>query len=97
MVRAGPNSDPRWRSGQYRDLRVSPQHRMLVGDWRSEMYFGKHRFCAINIDQRYRSMPCDEITYVHMSFDQHEVVPRRPSESLHLGSMTMSTGSRIPS
>jgi hypothetical protein len=83
--------------GNFRDLRVSPQHRMLVSDWRSEMYFGEAQvFIAakhLTNDTTIRSMPCDEITYVHMSFDQHEVIfaEGAPSESLHLGSMTMST------
>ena len=83
--------------GNYRDLRVSPQHRMLVSDWRSEVYFGESQvFVAakhlIN-DSTIRCVPCNEITYVHMSFDQHEVIYAEGalSESLHLGSMTMST------
>lgn len=82
--------------GNYRDLRVSPQHRMLVHDWRSEVYFGEPQvFVAakhlVN-DLTIVRMPCPEITYVHMSFDDHEVVfaEGAPSESLHLGSMTLS-------
>lgn len=83
--------------GNYRDLRVSPQHRMLVNDWRSEMYFGEPQMLVaakhlIN-DKSIRRAPCDQITYVHMSFDKHEVVFAEgiPSESLHLGSMTLNT------
>ena len=83
--------------GNYRDLRVSPQHRMLVSDWRSEIYFAETQvFVAakhLTNDSTIRRVPCDEITYVHMSFDQHEVIFAEgvPSESLHLGAMTMSS------
>ncbi|WP_158454109.1 Hint domain-containing protein [Octadecabacter temperatus] len=83
--------------GNYRNLYVSPQHRMLVNDWRSEMYFGEPQvFVAakhLTNDSTIRSAPCDEVTYVHMSFDQHEVIYAEgiPSESLHLGAMTMSS------
>ena len=83
--------------GNYRDLYVSPQHRMLVNDWRSEMYFGEPQvFTAakhlIN-DSTIVSAPCDTVTYFHMSFNQHEVIYSEgiPTESLHLGSMTMSS------
>lgn len=83
--------------GNFRDLRVSPQHRMLLNDWRSEMYFGEEQvFSAakhlVN-DKTITRAPCDEVTYVHMSFDRHEVVFAEgcPSESLHLGAVTMNS------
>ena len=81
--------------GNYRNLRVSPQHRMLVADWRSAVYFGEDKvFVAakhlVN-DRTIVREPCDEVTYVHMSFDDHEVVFAEgiPTESLHLGAMTL--------
>ncbi|MBU2993566.1 Hint domain-containing protein [Octadecabacter sp. 1_MG-2023] len=81
--------------GNYRDLMVSPQHRMLVNDWQSEVYFGEPQVLVaakhlINGDTIIQT-PCDAITYVHMTFDDHQVVFAEgcPSESLHLGSMTL--------
>ena len=82
--------------GNYRDLFVSPQHRMLIHDWRSEVYFGEPQmFVAakhlIN-DKTITRTPCRDVTYVHMTFDKHEVIfaEGAPSESLHLGTMALS-------
>ncbi|MBT8410739.1 MAG: Hint domain-containing protein, partial [Octadecabacter sp.] len=81
--------------GNYRDLFVSPQHRMLIHDWRSEIYFGEPQmFVAakhlIN-DKTITRTPCSDVTYVHMTFDRHEVIfaEGAPSESLHLGSVAL--------
>lgn len=82
--------------GNYRDLLVSPQHRMLIRDWRSEVYFGEPQmFVAakhlIN-NKTIARTPCHEVTYVHMTFDQHEVILAEgiPTESLHLGTVALS-------
>ena len=76
--------------GNRRDLLVSPQHRMLLQDWRAEMYFGraqvlvaaKHLVNGTTI----RHAPQARITYVHLAFDRHEVIFAEgcPCESLHL-------------
>ncbi len=78
-----------------RDLMVSPQHRMLVGDWRSALLFGedqvlvaaKHLCNGSTI--RAQSQPC--VTYVHLMFDRHEVIFAEgiPSESLQLGTESL--------
>jgi len=77
--------------GNRRDLWVSPQHRMVVGDWRTEFYFGtKEAFVAakhlVN-GSTIRQNPCPQVTYYHLAFDTHEVVfaEGARSESLHLG------------
>jgi hypothetical protein len=83
--------------GNYRRLRVSPQHRMLLCHWRNEILFGqsevlvaaKHLINGTTITQA----PQAQVTYVHMVFDQHEIVFAEgiPSESLHLGAMALSS------
>lgn len=92
--------------GNRRDLWVSPQHRMLVGSWRSELYFGEEQVLTpakflvdgdnICIEE------VDEVEYFHMLFDQHEIVfaEGAPSESFHpgvvgLGSMSDETRNEI--
>lgn len=73
--------------GNSRDLRVSPNHRMLISDWRAELLFGQSQVLVaakdlVNGDTIYR-VPTDEICYMHLLFDQHEVVyaEHAPSES----------------
>ncbi|KNX41969.1 hypothetical protein ROTO_14370 [Roseovarius tolerans] len=81
--------------GNWRKLVVSPQHRMLIGDWRTEMYFGQPQVLVaalhlVNGDT-IRQVPRSRVRYVHLAFDQHEVVLAEgiPSESLHLGEMAL--------
>ena len=83
--------------GNYRDMRVSPQHRMLVADWRAEMYFAKSQVLVaakhlVN-GTTIRHAPCDRITYVHLAFDCHEVIFAEgcPTESLHLAAESLAT------
>lgn len=63
-----------------RDMRVSRQHRILVRDWRAELMFGDpegvlapaHSLCndhSILVDRS-----TDEVTYIHLAFDAHEVI-----------------------
>lgn len=73
--------------GNSRDLRVSPNHRMLISDWRAELLFGQTQVLVaakdlVNGDTIYRE-PMDDICYMHLLFDQHEVVyaEHSPSES----------------
>ena len=92
--------------GNDRDLRVSPQHRMLLTGWRAELFFGKAEvLCAakalINGETIYREAG-GEVTYVHLLFDQHELIRANGawSESFHpgdwmLGAMDAATRAEI--
>ena len=64
--------------GNRRDLRLSPQHRILLQDWRAELFFGETEvLCAANQllnDSSILKSPCESVTYVHLMFDQHEVI-----------------------
>lgn len=77
--------------GNDRDLRVSPQHRMLLADWRAELFCGEGEvFCAANKllnDSTIRRAPCDQVEYFHLMFDHHEVIfaEGAPSESFLVG------------
>ncbi|MEM7237725.1 MAG: Hint domain-containing protein [Pseudomonadota bacterium] len=80
-----------------RDLLVSPQHRMLVDDWRSELLFGEREVLipakALINDQSIRITPqSDDVEYFHILFDRHEVILAEgaPSESFHPGEMALS-------
>jgi hypothetical protein len=81
--------------GNYRWLYVSPQHRMLVSDWRAEMWFGE---AQVLVAARHlvngttiRAMPRARATYMHMIFDRHEIVYAEgiPGESLALGACAL--------
>lgn len=61
-----------------RDLIVSPQHRIVVGGWQSELLFGEaeHLVVAkhlVNGDTIYRAEN-RPVEYFHMLFDQHEII-----------------------
>ncbi|WP_101066241.1 Hint domain-containing protein [Roseovarius salinarum] len=77
--------------GNARALLVSPQHRMLLSDWRAQLYAGEDAvLCpaiALVDGGRAERAPCDLVTYVHFMFDRHEVVfaEGAPTESFHLG------------
>lgn len=74
-----------------RSLLVSPQHRMLVGNHRSQLYLGesevlvsaKHMVNNTSITREVGG----EVTYMHLLFDQHEIVyaDGTASESFHPG------------
>ena len=80
--------------GNNADLLVSQQHRMLIGDWRAEMYFGveqvlvaaKHLCNGDTICIR----PGGEVEYFHLLFDRHQIVWAAgiPSESYFPGHAT---------
>ncbi|MFU1477568.1 Hint domain-containing protein [Roseovarius sp. C7] len=77
--------------GNDRELRVSPQHRMLLSGWRAELLFGEREvLCAakalVNGETIYRDAG-GEVTYVHLLFDRHELVKANGawSESFHPG------------
>ncbi|NOC44555.1 Hint domain-containing protein [Ruegeria sp. HKCCD7559] len=77
--------------GNTRDLLVSQQHRMLIGDWRLELYTGhcealapaKHLVNGSDIILR----PGGLVTYIHLLFDRHELLWAEDclSESFHPG------------
>lgn len=81
--------------GNARDLLVSPQHRMLVSDWRSELLFGEPQVLVaalhlVNGDTIF-AKPGDEVTYFHLIFDRHEIVFAEgcPSESFLVSADTV--------
>ena len=77
--------------GNNRDLRVSPQHRMLLQGWHAEMLFWELEVLAtakslVNDN----SIICEqggEVEYFHILFDTHEVIFAEgcPSESFQPG------------
>lgn len=81
--------------GNLRDLRVSPLHRMLIKGWQAEMLFGEDEVLVsakhlVNGETIY-SEPCNQITYFHVLFDQHEIILGEgcPSESFFPGPATL--------
>ncbi|WP_170465378.1 Hint domain-containing protein [Ruegeria arenilitoris] len=65
--------------GNFRELRVSPEHRVLLSGWKAELLFGldealvaaKH---LCNGDTIYRNYSADPVEYFHLMFDQHELL-----------------------
>jgi len=82
--------------GNERELLVSPQHRMLHQSTAANLYFNdsevlipaKHMVNGDSIQQ----IETEEVTYVHMLFDSHEMVfaEGAVSESFHPGQMGLS-------
>lgn len=84
MIKAGAMANNR-------DLLVSPQHRMVVEGWKSELLFGEREVLAaakhlVNNDTIYVKVG-GEVEYFHMLLDTHEIVFANgaPSESFHPG------------
>lgn len=78
-----------------RALYVSPQHRMLLTDWRAELLFGEPEVLvpALHLinDTTIRQCLGGFVTYVHLMFDRHEIVfaEGAPSESFYPGAVAM--------
>jgi len=77
--------------GNDRDLRVSPQHRMLLQGWQAEMLFGEEEVLAtakslVN-DHSILRDEGGEVEYFHILFDTHEIIwaEGAPCESFHPG------------
>ncbi|AJE47893.1 Hint domain-containing protein [Celeribacter indicus] len=77
--------------GNLRDLRVSPNHRMLLRGPMAEMLFGERDVLVaakhlVN-DTTIRRAGGGEVTYFHMLFDSHQIVFAEacPTESLYPG------------
>ncbi|WP_239495867.1 Hint domain-containing protein [Yoonia maritima] len=61
-----------------RDLLVSPQHRMIYDGWKTQINFNQDEVLIaakhlVNDDTVVRET-ADEVTYIHIMFDQHEIV-----------------------
>lgn len=71
--------------GDHKTLRVSPLHRILIKDTMAELLFGEPEVLVaakelIN-DSSVRVREGGEVTYVHLLFDQHQVVVSNGLES----------------
>ncbi len=80
------------------DLRVSPQHRMLIKGWRAELMFGTNEVLVpakslVNDTTIVRDHAATQVTYIHLVFDDHEILFSNgaPSESLHAGYIAKET------
>ncbi|MGI3187466.1 Hint domain-containing protein [Nioella aestuarii] len=77
-------------------LRVSPQHRVLVQGWRSELYCGMDQVlvaaCHLVSGTEVRRVSGGRVRYVHLLFDRHQIVETDGalSESLYVGTQSMS-------
>lgn len=76
----------------HKQIRVSPLHRMMVGHYCADLLFGEPEVLAfakslVNNDTIWIDRSCTSIDYVHILFDQHEVIfaAGAPVESLHPG------------
>lgn len=81
-----------------RDMRVSRQHRVLIRDWRAEMMFGSSEGVLVpattlcNDTTIFEEQPDQPVTYIHMLFDDHEIVYADgiETESFHPAHRTVS-------
>jgi Hint domain len=78
--------------GNARPLLVSPQHRLLLNDWRAQVYFGEDEVlipakAMVNGTTIRQVLPAEGVTYVHLLFDRHEILVSDGalSESFHPG------------
>lgn len=80
-----------------RDLLVSPQHRMLLDDWRANILFGQEEVLAparglLNDHNILRQNPKSGVDYIHLGFNAHHIIRANGarSESLHAGTICKS-------
>lgn len=81
--------------GAHRRLVLSPQHRVLLRHHLAELLFGTDEVLVaakdlVN-DRSIRVRAGGEITYVHLLFDEHQIIWSEglPTESFHPGPVTM--------
>lgn len=64
--------------GNTRDLWLSPQHRVVLSDARAELLFGEDEVLipakALLNDQTVTRRPGGWVTYVHLMFDDHQII-----------------------
>lgn len=79
-----------------RDLLVSPQHRILLSDWRAELMFGTSEVLVaakhlINDTDIRVASDLAEFEYYHVMFESHQTIFSEglPTESFHPGDMAM--------
>lgn len=90
-VRVGAKAQDKSRSG----LLVSPRHRILYTGYRAELLFGDPEVlvpAAFLVDGKdVVQEPCQQITYLHMMFDHHEVIYAEglATESFHAGDLAL--------
>jgi hypothetical protein len=79
-----------------RDLRVSPQHRILVSDWRVALLWGAEEVLVparalVDGDRIVVDEAARDVTYHHLVFDAHEIVESEGllSESYLPGALTL--------
>jgi hypothetical protein len=81
-----------------RDMHVSPQHRMLIEGWQAELYAGERQVLVpakalLNDVSVLVDHSQTHVDYIHLLFDQHQVIYANdtPSESLHAGDIAKSS------
>ncbi len=82
--------------GRHDEIRLSPNHRVLMASARGEVMFGMSETLVkakhlVNGDTVRRDSHGGDVTYVHLLFDRHEVVCANGlfSESYHPGDQTL--------
>lgn len=82
--------------GNATDLMVSPQHRILCDDYRSQLYFGQDEVLVAArhlIDgKQIRQVDVSHVTYHHLMFDVHQIITSNgvETESYQPGSHSLS-------
>ncbi|MFN4131144.1 MAG: Hint domain-containing protein, partial [Paracoccaceae bacterium] len=82
--------------GNSRDLWLSQQHRIMLSDWRAETLFGMAEVLVAAVHlvngDTIRLNPCDQVDYIHLLFDRHELIFSEGilTESFHPGPYSLS-------
>ncbi|SDX86248.1 Hint domain-containing protein [Ruegeria halocynthiae] len=81
--------------GNTRELVVSPQHGIVINDWRAQLLFGEDEVIVRAVDlvnggTIYRR-PGGMVTYYHVLFEHHQIIYSEgiPTESLYPGVVAM--------
>ncbi|WP_019956564.1 Hint domain-containing protein [Yoonia vestfoldensis] len=79
-----------------RDLVVSPQHRILVSDWRAQLFLGQDDTLVpakglVNGTTVTVDTAMTEVEYFHLLFDRHQIIftEGQPTESFHPADYTL--------